>query len=60
MTASITGEQEDNTELGLTDEQLAEVRRRRAKPNPNYVPIAEARKRFRMPPTSNHPNSPAK
>jgi hypothetical protein len=47
MTESTTGEQEDKSELRLTDEQLAEVRRRRAKPNPSYVPIAEARKRFR-------------
>jgi hypothetical protein len=37
------GEQ-DKSGLRLTDEQLAEVRRRRAKPNPSYVPIAEARK----------------
>jgi hypothetical protein len=40
-------EEQDKSGLRLTDEQLAEVRRRRAKPNPNYVPIAEARKRFR-------------
>jgi hypothetical protein len=46
MTVSITDQQQDKSELRLTDEQLAEVRRRRAKPNPNYVPIAEARKRF--------------
>ena len=40
-------EEQDKSGLRLTDEQLAEVRRRRAKPSPNYVPIAEARKRFR-------------
>ena len=40
-------QQQDKSELRLTDEQLAEVRRRRAKQNPSYVPIAEARKRFR-------------
>ena len=40
-------EEQDKSGLRLTDEQLAEVRRRRAKSNPNYVPIAEARKRFR-------------
>jgi len=39
-------EEQDKSGLRLTDEQLAEVRRRRAKKNPNYVPIAEARKRF--------------
>ena len=40
-------EQQDNSTLRLTDEQLAEVRRRRAKKNPNTVALAEARKRFR-------------
>lgn len=40
-------EEQDKSGLHLTDEQLAEVRRRRAKPDPTYVPIAEARKRFR-------------
>ena len=40
-------EEQDKSGLRLTDEQLVEVRRRRAKPKPNYVPIAEARKRFR-------------
>jgi hypothetical protein len=39
-------EEQDKSGLRLTDEQLAEVRRRRAKKNPNYVPITEARKRF--------------
>jgi len=42
-------EEQDKSSLRLTDEQLAEVRRRRAKKNPNYVPIAEARKRFSDP-----------
>lgn len=40
-------EEQDNSTLRLTDEQLAEVRRRRAKKNPNYVSLGDARKRFR-------------
>jgi hypothetical protein len=40
-------EEQDNSTLRLSEEQLAEVRRRRAKKNPNYVSLAEARKRFR-------------
>ena len=40
-------EEQDHSTLRLTDEQLAEVRRRRAKKNPRYVSLAEARKRFR-------------
>ena len=36
-------EEQDNSALRLSDEQLAEVRRRRAKKNPNYVSLAEAR-----------------
>jgi hypothetical protein len=40
-------EEQDKSGLRLTDEQLAEIRRRRAKENPNYVSVAEARKRFR-------------
>jgi hypothetical protein len=40
-------EEQDKSTLRLTDEQLAEVRRRRAKKNPNYVSLAAARKRFR-------------
>jgi hypothetical protein len=40
-------EEQDNSSLRLSDEQLAEVRRRRAKNNPKYVPLAEARRRFR-------------
>ncbi|MFL5070712.1 MAG: hypothetical protein ACJ8D9_14105 [Xanthobacteraceae bacterium] len=40
-------EEQDNSPLGLSDEQLAEVRRRRAKKNPKYVSLNQARKRFR-------------
>jgi len=40
-------EAQDASPYRLTDEQLAEVRRRRAKKEPKYVPLAEARKRFR-------------
>jgi hypothetical protein len=40
-------EEQDNSTLRLSDEQLAEVRRRRAKKNPTYVSLAEARNRFR-------------
>ena len=40
-------EEQDNSTLRLSDEQLAEVRRRRAKKNPKYVSLAEARRRFR-------------
>jgi hypothetical protein len=40
-------EKHDNSTLRLTDEQLAEVRRRRAKKSPIHVSLAEARKRFR-------------
>jgi hypothetical protein len=39
-------EEQDHSTLRLTDEQLAEVRRRRAKKNPKYVSLADARKRF--------------
>jgi hypothetical protein len=39
-------EEQDKSTYRLTDEQLAEVRRRRAKKNPNYVSLAEARRRF--------------
>jgi hypothetical protein len=39
-------EAQDRSDLQLTDEQLAEVRRRRAKRNPNYVSLADARRRF--------------
>ena len=40
-------EAQDASPYRLTDEQLAEVRRRRAKPDPKYVSLADARKRFR-------------
>ena len=39
-------EAQDKSELQLSEEQLAEVRRRRAKTNPTYVPLADARRRF--------------
>ena len=39
-------EAQDNSDLQLTDEQLAEVRRRRAKQNPEYVSLADARRRL--------------
>jgi hypothetical protein len=40
-------EAQDHSGYRLTDEQAAEVRRRLAKTNPTYVPLAEARARFR-------------
>ena len=40
-------EEQDHSTLRLSDEQVAEVRRRRAKKNPTYVSLADARKRFR-------------
>jgi hypothetical protein len=40
-------EEQDHSTLRLRDEQLAEVRRRRAKKNPKYVSLTDARKRFR-------------
>jgi len=39
-------EAQDRSDLELTDEQLAEVRRRRAKRDPKYVPPPDARRRF--------------
>jgi hypothetical protein len=39
-------EEQDKSALRLTDEQVAEIRRRRAKENPKYVSLAEARQRF--------------
>ena len=39
-------EKQDKSAYRLTDEQLAEVRRRRAKKNPTYVSLADARRRF--------------
>jgi hypothetical protein len=37
---------QDKSELLLTDEQLAEVRRRRAEKNPQHVSMSDARLRF--------------
>lgn len=39
-------EAQDKSALRLTDEQVAEIRRRRANPNPKYISLAEARRRF--------------
>ena len=39
-------EAQDKSDLQLTDEQLAEVRRRRRKRNPQYVSFNDARHRF--------------
>ena len=39
-------EAQDASPYRLTDEQLEEVRRRRAKSNPKLVPLSDARKRF--------------
>ena len=39
-------EEQDKSDLQLTDEQLAEVRRRRAKRSPKYVSLTDARRRF--------------
>ena len=40
-------EAQDASLYQLTDEQLAEVRRRRANDDPKLVSLADARKRFR-------------
>lgn len=40
-------EEQDKSPYRLTDEQVAEVRRRRAKKNPKYLTLAEVRRRFR-------------
>lgn len=40
-------EAQDASPYRLTDEQLAEVRRRRANDDPKLVSLANARKRFR-------------
>ena len=40
-------EAQDASPYWLTDEQLAEVRRRRANDDPKLVSLADARKRFR-------------
>jgi hypothetical protein len=40
-------EEQDASDLRLTDEQLAEVRRRRAKSDSNRIPFREVFNRFR-------------
>jgi hypothetical protein len=40
-------EEQDTSNLRLSDEQLAEVRRRRTENNPNRIPFEEVFKRFR-------------
>jgi hypothetical protein len=40
-------EETDKSEYRLTDEQLAEVRRRHMKSDPNRIPLDDAFKRFR-------------
>lgn len=40
-------EEQDASNLRLSDEQLAEVRRRRARNDPNRIPFGEVFKRFR-------------
>ncbi len=39
-------EQQDHSELRLTEEQAAEVRRRLAEPNPEYLTLEEFRERI--------------
>ena len=39
-------EQQDNAALTLSDEQLAEVERRLADPNPKFLTLTEVRERF--------------
>jgi hypothetical protein len=39
-------EAQDRSDVRLSDEQLAEVRRRRSKQYPKYVSMADARRRF--------------
>ena len=41
-------EEQDASDLRLSDEQLAELRRRRAKGDPNRIPFDEVFERFRM------------
>ena len=38
---------EEQDALRLTDQQIAEIRRRRANKNPDYLSLAEARKRYK-------------
>ena len=42
-------EEQDESELRLSDEQAAEVRRRLADPSSNNIPAGEVFARFRMP-----------
>ena len=39
-------EEQDRSDLRLTDEQVAEVRRRLADPNPKFATLEEVRERF--------------
>lgn len=39
-------EEQDQSALRLTDEQVAEVERRLADPNPKFIPLEEVRERF--------------
>jgi hypothetical protein len=42
-------EEQDRSDLRLSDEQAAEVRRRLANPSPNTIPAEQIFKRFRTP-----------
>jgi hypothetical protein len=44
-------EEQDRSDLRLSEEQAAEVRRRLAEPNPKTIPAEEAFKRYRTPST---------
>lgn len=39
-------EEQDQRALLLTDEQVAELERRLADPNPKFIPLEEVRERF--------------
>jgi hypothetical protein len=39
-------EQQDAAALALTDDQLAEIERRLAEPNPKFLSLSEVRERF--------------
>lgn len=39
-------EQQDKNDLRLTDEQVAEVKRRLADPNPTFLTLEDVRQRF--------------
>ena len=41
-------EEQDNSPLRLSDEQVAEVKRRLADPNPKFLTLEEVRERFRL------------